>query len=263
MIVLASWKFRVIRRVEAYQRQKHFNSTDEQISIVFVANMMGGSRLLQVDPGRIDSATRGLWNDFQECARILPENKFCNALTLRTADFCLRAGMPAPRRDALDNIYALRTHLSRGSGVEEELRKEIEGLRGTARQQQRIITYLSFRHMLEMLPPPSSAATSSTAKWKTFYVSALQKAQTMQKQQNLSHPFTALLQKYPKVKQIEETGTNLYGTLSTNIHHYAGEFKVESDQWDSLQVDLMTALIPLAHNKTDAGVDWSQERQRF
>lgn len=256
-IVLAAWKFCALDRLEEFDRRRKIVRLDE-VKVTYLLRMMGGDKF-----DRFDDMTRVLWNDLQDCARLLPENEYYIAFALRVADFCLRAGCPAPKRDALGNTYALRAHLSRGSGIETELRKEIEELRRTTRKQQRIITNLSFRHLLEMLPPPSTGPATSTVRWKSFFVGALLKAQTVQAQQGTGHPLVPLLKKYPKLKQLEEAGTNLYGTLSTNIHHYTGEFRIEEDQWDALQVDLLTALVPQAQNQSDTGVDWNQERRRF
>jgi hypothetical protein len=132
--------------------------------------------------------------------------------------------------------------------------------------QQRMITNLTFRHLLEMLPPPpppSSKTSSATARWKSFFTSAIHNAEAQQEQQTSNHPFLPLLRKYPKVKEIEHTGGNLYGVLSTNIHHFQGEFKIGADQWNMLEGDILKALTPLAQNRSDAGVEWDEERRRF
>ncbi|KAJ9661278.1 hypothetical protein H2198_002021 [Neophaeococcomyces mojaviensis] len=257
-IILADWKLLALERLKAdaiIQKRKCY---PENWS-TFVANIMDDHLVV---PGT-DDINRDLWHYLQDCARDFWRHKQYKIFNMKVSDFCLRAGSPATKHNPVENIHSLRAHLSRGSMVEAELRKELEELRKLTRMQQRMITNLTFRNLLEMLPPHSTGSSSATSRWKNFFTSALQNAQAQQANQTSNHPFVSILRKYPKTKQIEDTGANLYGLLSTNIHHYSGKFMVAEDQWNVLEVEVLKALIPLAQNQSDTGVDWDTERMRY
>ena len=262
-IVLARWKLLALNRLKGHARTR---SIFPEYSSEFVINTMGGHSTLG---NRVHAFDRkiaiGLWRDLQDCAKDLTKNNEYKTFALKVADFCLRAGCPAVTQNPLDNISTLRAHLTRGSAAEIELRKELEQLRKLTLFQQRIITNLTFRHLLEMLPPPpSSKSSSATARWKSFFTSAIRNAEAQQVHETSNHPLLPLLRKHPKkVKEIEHTGGNLYGVLSTNIHHFQGEFEIGADQWNQLEGDILRALTPLDQNRSDAGVEWDEERRRF
>lgn len=69
--------------------------------------------------------------------------------------------------------------------------------------------------------------------------------------------------KYANVGQIEAVGTGLYSTLSTNIHHFSGQFLVLDGQWNTLESDIMKALVPVPSRLTVEGVDWQREKERY
>ncbi|EXJ69858.1 uncharacterized protein A1O5_06930 [Cladophialophora psammophila CBS 110553] len=215
-----------------------------------------------VSPGNLSA----LWYQLLQSYSDFGKQSIYQLFSAKVAEFCLEAGCPAVTRNPSADIYSLRKHLfSNDSAAREaELRKEIEDLRNANRSQQRIITNLAFRHLLEALPArDAKAATSATAAWTAFFQTALKEAQKQLEQGRLDHPLIPVLKKYPKVKQIENVGANLYGTLSTNIHHFSGQYKVLDDQWNALEVDILRALTPLAENETEAGIDWRTERLRY
>jgi hypothetical protein len=63
--------------------------------------------------------------------------------------------------------------------------------------------------------------------------------------------------------QVKNNGAYLYGTLSSNIHLFQGEFNVEADQWDILPAAILKALTPQTERKDDGSVDWEKERVRY
>lgn len=143
------------------------------------------------------------------------------------------------------------------------MRREVEKLKIESQIQQRIIASLTFRHLMEHLPPGTTKKMSSTACWGDFFMNALKNAQS-QKRTNLEpHPLNALLRKDKDTTQIATVGTVLYSTLSTNIHHFSGQYTISEGQWNALEYDIMRALAPLSSNIALGEVDWQKERQRF
>jgi hypothetical protein len=206
-----------------------------------------------------------LWKQLQESVSNYPTHSNFRTLASKVANFCLEAGCPAVKYEPTDNIYCLRQYLlSHNPGVrEDELREEITRLNNINRAQQRIITNLAFRHLLEMLPTSSAKPLSATAKWHTFFLTALKTAQTQQARGQMDHPLLPVLRKYDRPKQIADVGANLYSTLSTNIHHFSAQFVVLDDQWNTLEADILKALTPLAQNKRETDIEWERERLRY
>ena len=82
------------------------------------------------------------------------EHQSIRIFSSRVAEFCLEAGWPAVERGPMRDIKSLRHYLLSHNSLahEVELRKEIDELRNANRFQQRIITNLACRHVLEALP---------------------------------------------------------------------------------------------------------------
>ncbi|KIX99430.1 uncharacterized protein Z520_05006 [Fonsecaea multimorphosa CBS 102226] len=203
------------------------------------------------------SALGPLWREMlHDYSGFVCKTSTYQIFSTKVAEFCLEAGCPAVTRSPSEDIYSLRNHLFSTdlAAREAELRKEIEELRSANRSQQRIITNLAFRHLLEMLPPrDAKPGPSATAAWNAFFQHALKEAQMQLDRGEKGHPLIP----------IENVGTNLYSTLSTNIHHFSGQYKVLDDQWNALEVDILRAMAPLAENETEAGIDWKTERFRY
>ena len=188
----------------------------------------------------------------------------------RIGQFCLRAGSPSANHEPYEDITGLRLYvLSRESQSREaSLHAEVERLKDLCRTQQRIITNLTFRHTLEALPGPrltdprGNPTLSSTAHWRRFWNNAWH---NVQRQASENHPLWPLLQRFdqPTQRQIQVIGGDLYGTLSTNIHHFSGEFAVNEDQWDVLQAAILHSLTPTTARRQDGSVNWDLERQRY
>jgi hypothetical protein len=183
----------------------------------------------------------------------------------KVADFCIRAGCPSVTRNPVKNVERLRAHLAtRSSAIREaELRREIEGLRSENQRQQRIISNLTFRHLLENLPPTSSKKMTSTARWTEFFKNAVESSKSRSENASQKHPLDALLSKYRNTSQIERVGVTLYSTFSTNIHYFNSQYTVIESQWNTLECDIMKALVPMPSNVTADGTDWQKERERY
>ena len=149
------------------------------------------------------------------------------------------------------------------------LTQEKEEYLEQSRTQNRILVSLNIRHILERLPPRSSKTEKNN--WESFWKMAVDKAMG-----NKSTPLSKLIDSYalhndknsnapPNVENIKKTGgANLYGSLSTNIHQFKGEYNLEKDQWNALDFDILQAIRPLPENiYFDGSIDWEAERQRF
>jgi hypothetical protein len=125
-----------------------------------------------------------------------------------------------------------------------------------------------FRHLLENLPPHPKKRMEYSNDWSNFWTTAVQAARAST---NDKHPLTGLINRFgtsPGIEEIQKVGGDLYGTLSTNIHHFRGDgiYDVKQDQWDVLPGEILRAIIPQKlpeHAVGDMGVDWEQERERF
>ena len=149
------------------------------------------------------------------------------------------------------------------------LTQEKEEYLERSRTQNRILVSLNIRHVLERLPP--RLLKQEKANWESFWKVAVDKAIG-----NKSSPLSKLIDSYalhndknsnapPNVENIKKTGgANLYGALSTNIHQFKGEYKLEKDQWNALDFDILQTLRPLPENGlSDGSINWEAERQRF
>lgn len=77
------------------------------------------------------------------------------------------------------------------------------------------------------------------------------------------HPLDALLGKDHNAGQVESVGVGLYSTFSTNTHHFNSQYTVVESQWNTLEYDIMRALVPISSNITADGIDWKKERGRY
>jgi len=192
----------------------------------------------------------------------LPQTSQWLVLCTRIRSFCVNAGSPDLVGDPLLNICRLREYMA-GKKIfgTAELLEKINELQEKSREQQSIIASLSFRYLLEKLPPDGTE--SATMKWKQFWDAIWNDCQP----QNAD--LRDLVEKYRdkklknKGKKSEDTGMKLkgkgkkelkdnyldyvnevargmYNTLSTNIHHYSGDVDLsKSSPWDRVQRDIL------------------------
>jgi hypothetical protein len=255
---MSDWKLRALQSLNAFdhrlQQPRVLEYSAKTVACV-IRRQIERKDILIVD----------LWSQLQTSVTKYPKQKSFRIFTSKIGDFCLKAGCPVIKYDPFDDIFALRQHLLSNDSArrEAELHAELRELRDVNRAQQRIITNLAFRHVLEMLPASGAKHPSATARWNAFFRMALKEAQNQQAHDEVSHPLIPVLKKYGRPKQIEDVGVSLYNTLSTNIHHFSQQFVLLEDQWNALEVDILKALTPLARNKTESGVDWERERLRY
>ena len=207
---------------------------------------------------------------FIAALRELKNNGSWRYLCERVRKFSLLAGCPKTFPNPFDTIDALRATTIRNSSdsLEARLLAEIEQLRKQNKEyeerhrvQSRIISNLSYRFLLERLPGPTPKNVSNTAHWQAFWSQALHNASG-----STNHPLAVLLERFGNdkrmVSQIQKVGEGMYGTMSTNIHHFRGVYNVDPSQWDELPGAILQALSPMNFN-ADGSIDWSLERARY
>lgn len=123
-----------------------------------------------------------------------------------------------------DKLLATIAHLK------EENREQSQKLR----EQDRILSCLAFRYILERLPHHRSK--NEAKNWTEFWEKAVKEAN---KPEGRVTPVTQIIKSHgiyeqgpdkpATVTQIKNVGSALYNTLSTNIHHFTGEYKLCRD----------------------------------
>lgn len=144
------------------------------------------------------------------------------------------------------------------------------------RKDEKIITCLIFRGILESLPDPNQHG-SATFKWDNFLSNALDKARIDER-----HPLRGVLERHRvnlttgagKERVMNPFGATLYRQLSTEIHQYLftrssnnrSEFNFDENHWLIDQSNFLRAITPNATYVDDVGnteVNWVEERNRY
>ncbi|KAM3067057.1 hypothetical protein ACMFMG_011730 [Clarireedia jacksonii] len=202
-------------------------------------------------------------------------------LCRRVQKFCQLAGYTQQEWNPFININALRASTIPGRSIAREdmlvgdinaLKKKISELETKLNQQDRIITAITYRHVLEYLSGPSLPGKNS-ADWKKFFNAAYAKAKTLGA--SGTHPLSAVIkqmQAMPKTfvdKDIQDSGENMYKTLSGEIHHFSGDyncgmFDLVPGQWGPIPSAILNALRPEKVNVNPRGeIDWNAEKARY
>ena len=162
------------------------------------------------------------------------------------------------------------------------LTKEKAELEETAREWTRMQSTLSFRHVLEQLPPPSDKREGPN--WADFWKKAVDEAKkpgakntelaqivkdyrtlkgdSKDATKNASSGDATKPDPYDHAK-VRNTGAGLYNVFSDNIHQYTGHYDLQRSQWDALPCRILKLLTPLDENIEDGKVQWHKERLRF
>ena len=210
------------------------------------------------------------------------------SVTLTTFNQALRSfvysvGCPRAHNDAESNIAELRliraTQMPFFSKLQEDFQEQ---LKINARQQE-VITALTFRHLIETLPPnPYGGKTDSTGRWQAYWKDMVITMDRKRAAGQRGHPLEGLIgqgvvvngdvtaesQKYRKGLEYR-MGSDLFGILSDNIHQYqdagdvAGQYAIRDDQWGLTVRKILERLIPIHINAQTGEVTWAAERQRF
>ncbi|CAG8979658.1 hypothetical protein HYALB_00013499 [Hymenoscyphus albidus] len=125
---------------------------------------------------RLDGWTRAkqeeaIWNAYRAVSRDIRWER----LKDQVREICVKSGSPIPHDDPLENIAELRKHLDR----HHDYYRTISKLNKELEIQQRMITNLSFRHLLESLPGPNKDKKRGGDRegWDRFWDSAIQLAE--------------------------------------------------------------------------------------
>jgi hypothetical protein len=183
-------------------------------------------------------------------------------LCLNIRAFCQRNGIPGHCNDPIENINHLGHNAVYQMSFIQDLHDKIGKLKDDVRHKNRIIAVLSFRHLLESLPPRAREGGSATKSWTTFWDKIWGKAAKLPSE----HPLAMLRKKFVRdggKDLINEAGRLMYDTLSTSIHRFDdGKVELSKDQWDDHVYDLLMVLMP-ERNLLNGEVDWEKERTRL
>jgi hypothetical protein len=180
-------------------------------------------------------------------------------LRSRVVSFCQQTGCPETPEDPFQCIMNLRIFVSKRQSNTREalllaeverLKQQNEELKNENKSQSRIITNLTFRHLLEHLP--------GEILFKEFWRNSLKHACAG----GSSHPLTPLLRRF-KEDEIRKAGEGLYGRLSRNIHDFSrANYEVDLNQWDTQEGQILKSLKPIYFD-TEGNVNWKAEFRRY
>lgn len=178
--------------------------------------------------------------------------------------FCQKVGC-SPESSSPQAAISKLQESFRDNDTAKELRDRIKEMELELRRQRRIITCLTYRHILEHLPEhfKKEKRMDYANDWANFWSETMRVAG---KGQDDEHPFAFLIKQFgakPGLETVEQVAQDMYGTLSTNIHHFKGKgtYDVRDDQWDILPCAILRAIVP--DRKEDGSIDWEKERKRF
>lgn len=187
-------------------------------------------------------------------------------LSANVRSFALYAGSVDPVGDPLKSVAGLRNHVSRMMTYTADLHQRIAESTKLIENQQRIIACLSYRHLIESLPPKTGGKKHlSGPAWTAFWERAWNNAEHDIYHKNLqtNNPLVALIDSRPGYReQIKKCGAALFSTLSANIHDYCDKNTVVAEtQWDINPREILKALTPA--NGFGKETDWNKEREKY
>ena len=186
--------------------------------------------------------------------------------------FCLAAGCPkADRYNAFKSLEMLRDSISRQFAYTVDLHQRISDLTTQIILQQRMITALAYREVLENLSA-NTPGNGEVKKWHAFLETMFK---AVEKGKNLNeNPFTDFfdqdkVEKKHQLHQVKKMAEELYSTLSRTIHNFQpskgfDQYTPMPGQFDPMQIEFMAAMKPLEENlNSDGKPDWEKERARY
>lgn len=188
--------------------------------------------------------------------------------------FCLAAGCPtAHRNDPFKSLDALRDLVSRQFAYTADLHSRIHDRDKQIMLQQRMITALAYRNVLENLSAVSSGF-NPTEKWKSFLDSLFKEAGNKDSTVSLDPRFLKLYAKSGEdarngISLLKETAEGLFSQLSRTVHHFQSskdfdQYVVMPGQYDPVTIEFLSAIRPKREDFTDlAQPDWEKERKRY
>lgn len=195
-------------------------------------------------------------------------------LSLTIWSFCLAAGCPkADRHSPFKSLEMLRDLVSRQFMYTTDLHNRISALNKQIILQQRVITTLAYRNVLEHLSA-ETPGNNATKKWHNFVDKMFRNIEAKNSKIPADNPFKDLFdqhklgKKYP-LHHLHEMAKELYSTLSRTIHNFQpakdfDQYTPMPGRFDPMQIDFMTAMKPLRKNlNDDENPIWDKERARY
>ena len=189
--------------------------------------------------------------------------------------FCLAVGSPkGDRSDPFKSLDALRYLISQQFAYTADLHNRIYDLRKQIILQQRMITALAYRNVLENLSA-ESGGFNPTEKWHRFVEDLFKEAKEKTGKISPVHPFLLLyterdLDKRNGVSLFKEMAKSLFSDLSRTIHffqsseNFAQLYTLMPGQFDAAQIAFMVSIRPLEENFIGLGEpSWGEERKRY
>lgn len=182
-------------------------------------------------------------------------------ISYNVRSFCQYSGIHNLTQDPLENLRKLQMYIVNQNDRDRYLLSQIDTLKDTIRSRELIITSLSYRHLLERLPPAESGLS-----FETIFKVALKSAEKNTPDSPLRN--LAINDKKHHKKMIDHAA-KLFGNLSGNIHKYCDWSAVKTDMFGAEVQEIMDAVKPVHFlvDATDSELrgepDWEEERKRY
>lgn len=217
-----------------------------------------------------------LWKNWKHViSNIASENiEYQNPWTIFSDDiwsFCLAAGCSkADRNDPFASLEALRDQVSRQFAYTTDLHTKISDLNKQIILQQRMITALACRNVMENLTA-TTPGRNATEKWHNFLNKMFQNVEDKDAKIPSDNPFIDLfdqhdIEKKYSLKDLKQMANELYSTLSRTIHNFQtsegfNQYTPMPGQFDPMQMDFMAAMKP--NFNVNGDLNWETERKRY
>lgn len=184
--------------------------------------------------------------------------------------FCMAAGCSeADRQDPFRSLQALRDLVSRQFAYTASLHATISKQDKQIILQQRMITALAYRNVMENVSA-TVKADKPTVKWHKFVEQLFEDAKNGKIPSD--HPFKDIFDQHSEEKGrslLKQMAKDLYSTLSRTIHNFQpskdfDQYTPMPGQFDPVQIDFMTAMNPTTKDHDEHGSpEWEEERSRY
>jgi hypothetical protein len=268
----------LLRNPTAVKQFSQFGRHRNSIAELWERFTQDGSLSGIVVPGR-------LWSMWQKCARPGAELKYhgepvssqeykaetWQGFSDKIWSFCLAAGCSkADRRDPFASLEALRDQISRQFAYTADLHRQIADLNKRIILQQRMITALAYRNVIENVSAtvPRSRATD---RWTMFVEQMFDKVEA-EDELPADNPFKHLfdeegIEKKYTIEHLKPMVKGLYSALSRTIHYFqpSGDFDQYTPmpgQYDQMEIDFLSGMRPIYVDGNNEP-DWERERKRY
>lgn len=225
----------------------------------------------------ISASLEEAWREIKYASsfgRITDYGKLWFTFSESISSFCLAAGCPkAIAGKPFESLEILRDVVSRQFVYTADLHNRISELNQQIVLQQRMITALAYRHVLESLMA-ETPGYNATEKWHSFLEKMFRNVESDDGKIPPNNPFNNLFdqhkidKKYP-IGYLKEMAKELYSTLSRTIHNFQpskdfGQYTPMPGQFDPMQIDFLAAMKPDSTNlNEDGNPNWEKERARY